>query len=356
MTVRSLAFSGGVAGLVLAAVALGASTAASAESAPAPLPAATVPPAPEVRLGADPAAIYTLQDENATLSSSSLTDRYYVNGLRLGYASGTDSVPQFAQDIGHALYGDGDQRLTFDVTQQIYTPANASARNPPQNDRPYAGVLLANLGVVTDSDNARSTIQASFGVVGPWALGEEIQNGFHDVIGQGHNNGWHTQLHNEPAVEFLSARTWRLPVAQFAGLETDSLVDASAGVGNVRIYGEGGLQFRLGQGLESDFGTPRLRPGISGGDAFKPVRPFAWYVFAGADGQAVARDITLQGNDFESSRSVKIKPLVGEFEGGLALMAFGSRLTYTHVLQTQEFQHQKGGLHQFGSLALSVRF
>jgi hypothetical protein len=37
-------------------------------------------------------------------------------------------------------------------------------------------------------------------------------------------------------------------------------------------------------------------------------------------------------------------------------MAFGTRLTYTQVVQTQQAQHQKGGLHQLGSLALSVRF
>jgi len=53
---------------------------------------------------------------------------------------------------------------------------------------------------------------------------------------------------------------------------------------------------------------------------------------------------------------VKITPFVGEMQLGFAMMFHGVRLTYTHVLQTQEFQHQKGGLHQFGSLALSVRF
>ena len=347
MSVRSLAFAGVVTASLAASV-----SAADAQSSPAPVSTA----ASTVQLGPDPTAIYTLEDENASLSSASLTDRYYVNGLKAGYTSGTDGVPDFAASIGHALYGDGEQHLTFDLTQQIYTPADASSFNPPANDRPYAGVLLANLGVITDSDNTRSTIQASAGVVGPWALGEQIQNGFHDLISQSHNNGWHYQLRNEAAVELLSSRIWRLPVMQFAGFETDSLIDASAGVGNVRIYGEGGAQLRFGQGLASDFGTSRLRPGISGGDAFKPTRPFAWYVFVGADGQGVAHDITIQGNDFESSRSVKIKPLVGELEGGLALMAFGTRLTYTHVLQSQEFQHQKGGLHQFGSLALSVRF
>jgi hypothetical protein len=38
------------------------------------------------------------------------------------------------------------------------------------------------------------------------------------------------------------------------------------------------------------------------------------------------------------------------------MIFYGARLTYTQVFQTQEFQHQKGGLHQFGSFALSVRF
>jgi hypothetical protein len=37
-------------------------------------------------------------------------------------------------------------------------------------------------------------------------------------------------------------------------------------------------------------------------------------------------------------------------------MAFGARLTFAWVAQTQEFHGQTGGLHQFGSAALSVRF
>jgi hypothetical protein len=53
---------------------------------------------------------------------------------------------------------------------------------------------------------------------------------------------------------------------------------------------------------------------------------------------------------------VALTPLVGEIEAGLAMIFYGARLTYTQVFQTQEFQHQKGGLHQFGSFALSVRF
>lgn len=106
---------------------------------------------------------------------------------------------------------------------------------------------------------------------------------------------------------------------------------------------------------DHDFEVPRLPPGLSGGNAFVPS-DFAWYVFAGADGQAVARDATLDGNSFIASASVRRTPFVGELHAGFAVMAHGIRLTYSHTVQIQQFQHQKGGLHQLGSLTLGVRF
>jgi lipid A 3-O-deacylase len=305
---------------------------------------------------ADPAAIWSLQDENASASLASLTDRYYVNGLHLGYAAPTGEAPDFAKQLGQTLWGDGQLRVSFDLTQQIYTPADASATNPPANDRPYAGILLANFGLTQDTATTRSSLVLGLGVVGPAALGEEVQNGFHDLIGQPHNNGWGTQLHNEPALEVTSSRVWRLDTGQLGGYETDALPALAAGIGTVRNYALGGVTLRLGEGLHSDYGAPRLTPGLTGGDAFHPTRPFAWYVFAGFDGQAVAQDVTINGNVFQSSRSVKIDPFVGEGQFGVALIAYGARLTYTQVFQTAEFKHQKGGLHEFGSLALSMRF
>ena len=62
------------------------------------------------------------------------------------------------------------------------------------------------------------------------------------------------------------------------------------------------------------------------------------------------------GNSFQSSASVTPTPFVGELEIGLAVMFAGFRLSYTQVFQTQEFKHQHGGLHQFGSFALSAHF
>lgn len=306
----------------------------------------------------DPASIFTLQIENDAVSTfKGTSDQYYTSGLRLGYTSGTNAVPDFLAGIGHAVWGDGVQRVSFDISQSIFTPRNTQLVRPDPRDRPYAGYLNATLGLLQDTDNTRSVLALSLGVVGPSALGRTVQNGFHDIIGDTPNRGWHYQLQDEPAFEVLAERTWRLPITQFSGLEADALPSLTAGVGTVRDYVQAGVSFRLGQGLGSDFGTPRIRPGMSGSDAYTPTRPFAWYVFAGADGQGIARDVFLDGSTFRShSPSVTKRPYLGELEAGLAAMFYGVRVTYTQTWQTESFTRQKSGLFNFGSLALSARF
>ena len=308
------------------------------------------PPAP------DPVSVWTLQDENASISTSNLIDRYYTNGLKIGWTSGTDAVPGAFERVGRALWGDGQMRISFDLTQQIYTPADTSSGNPPPGDRPFAGVLLGNFGLWSDTATTRSTVDFSLGILGPTALGEQIQNGFHTLTGQGEVHGWGTQLHNEPMFEFYSERTWRLNMGNIGALETQALPDLTVGLGVLRVYAQTGVVIRIGQGLDADFGAARLRPGETGGDVFLHNHPFAWYVFVGGDGQGIAHDVTVEGNTWQSSRGAKLQPYVGEAEAGFGILAWGMRLTYTQVFQSAEIRHQKGGIHQFGSFALSVRF
>ena len=306
----------------------------------------------------DPHGILTFQAENdgaSTLKGTS--DQYYSSGLRLGYVTGTTSVPSFMSALGRSVWGDGVQRISIDLSQSIFTPRNTQINPPSLKDRPYAGYLRVSGALIHDSDDARSLLGASIGVIGPSALGRQVQNGFHDIIGDTPNRGWGYQLKDEVAFELLAERTWRIPVTRFSGLEVDTLPALTAGVGSVRDYVQAGASIRLGQGLQSDFGAPRIRPGLSGNDPYTPVRPFAWYVFAGADGQAIARDEFLDGSAFRSaSRHVTKKPFVGEMQAGLAVMAYGVRLTYTQTWQTQSFNGQKAGLFNFGSFAASVRF
>jgi hypothetical protein len=304
----------------------------------------------------DHAVFGTLQDENAGISTAGLTDRYYVNGLKLSYTGGEGDLPVFLQDWGHALLGAGAQRVSFALSQQMYTPDHTSPPIPV-SDEPYAGVLMASIALLQDHAQTRTLITLQAGVAGPAAGAQFVQNSFHGLIGIAGNPWCCREIHNEPAGEVTGERIWRAPISNPSGvLETDVLPSVTVGVGNVRDYALAGAVFRIGQGLQSDYGVPRAGPGMNGGDAFTPVKWLNWYVFAGVDGQAVAHDIALDGNTFGASPRVARTWLVGDFEAGAAIMFANWRLSYTQSFETKTFSGQQGGLHQMGALALTGRF
>ena len=305
----------------------------------------------------DTDSIWTIQVENDAVSTlRGTSDQYYTSGLRLGWTSGQDAVGPVAA-LGQSIWGGGTTRLSLEVSQSLFTPHDTQIRPPDPHDRPYAGILIATAGLVHDTADTRDLVSLSLGVVGQSALGSEVQNGFHDIIGDNENKGWHYQLPDQPAFQILGQRTYRVPLVQLGPIEADALPSATASVGDIRDYVQLGGVLRFGQGLASDFGTPRIAPGLNGSDAYTAVRPVSWYGFAGVDGQAVGYDVTLDGSTFRSdSRNVQHRWDVGELEAGAALMVYGLRLSYTQTWQTQEFRHARSGLFNFGSVALSAKF
>jgi len=305
----------------------------------------------------DADSIWTVRVENDSISTFPRgSDQNYTAGQQIGWTSGTDAVPDWTRALGQWIWGDGTVRVGLGAFQQLYTPVNKTLSVPNPNDRPYAGYAAATASLMHDSDHTRDLIAFSAGVIGPLAQGKETQNDVHEIIGDKLSQGWAHQLPNEAAVELLGQRSWRIPTAQVGWLETDLIPAVAAGAGTVRDYGQAALLMRIGHGLDADFGPSRIRPGISGGDAFKDSSDFTWYVFAGANGQGVARDAFLDGDLFTKSAHVQRIPWVGEMEGGLTVIWRGVRFSYAQTWQTAEFKHQGAGLFNFGSLTMSMRF
>jgi hypothetical protein len=304
----------------------------------------------------DPDSIVTLTTENDSYSIPG-TDRYYTNGISFGYVSPTGHLPAPLASLGHIAFGDGAQRLEIDLQQVIYTPLYTQEYNPSPDDRPYAGQIALHGSIIQDTATTRSVLGASFGIVGPAALGQTVQNGFHDIIGDSTAKGWKYQLHNEPTLDFFASRTWRYDLARFddGALELQGLPQVSAQLGNTEIYAQAGWLMRFGSGLDSDFGSPVIGPVMSGTNAYTPTQPFVWYVFGGASGRLVAHDMLVQGNDFQSSRGVGLVPLQGDAEFGLAMIVAGFRIAATEIFTTPEF-HGAAPAFQYGSVTLSARF
>lgn len=299
------------------------------------------------------------------------TDRNFTSGVRLSWLSAANDVPDWAcraaEAIPFLLDPGGLFHIGFAAGHNIYTPADTSRSDLIVGDRPYAAWLYAGLMFVSDTGPTRDrtatatleTLEIDIGVVGPSAQGEWVQNELHRLLGVDPANGWDNQLEDEPGIMIAYERKWRnwrpLSESRFGTLGIDAIPHVSASLGNVYTYAGIGGVVRLGQGLEVDYGPPRIRPALPGSAYFRNPERFSWYVFAGAEGRLVARDIFLDGNTFRDSHSVDKEPLVGEFQFGLAILLGGVRLSYTHVIRSREFEGQDEG-HQFGALGMSVRF
>jgi lipid A 3-O-deacylase len=335
---------------------------------PAPRPSAT---ADEQR------NIYTFQVENDVFNRFGRSDRDYTSGVRIGWLSpaitemprglvAMTTIPTF---LGEAASDSVIRRVAVSAGQNIYTPENTYVSNPIYNDRPYAAWLYASValqytykrhdpGTGRDEPIRLDTLQIDLGVIGPAAGGEFVQNNFHNLIGVEPAYGWANQLHNEPTIGLTFERRWRTGRAVLIDnpkLEVDFIPRAAVAVGNVATYGSVGGTARIGKNLRDDFGPTRARPALPGSDAFIGDGSFGWYLFAGVDGQAVARNIFLDGNTDGFSQSVSRRPFVGEAQAGLAILWRGMRLSYTQVLRTPEF-FERDRITQFGSINLTFRY
>ena len=309
---------------------------------------------------ADLGGSYTLLVENDVFTGS---DQHYTNGLRLSYLSRQDAVPDYIRRFAAAMpFVELGARLRagYALGHNIYTPNNIKSAAVVADERPYAGYLYAGMAVVAESDsrsgNILDTWELDLGIVGPSALGEEVQNNFHRLIGSPEARGWDNQLKDEVTISLTHERKWRhLWRHPTSGLGFDFTPHVGGSVGNLATYLNLGATVRVGEGLARDYGPPRIRPSLPGSGFFLPYDGIGWYFYAGVDGRAVARNIFLDGNTFTDSHSVDSKTWVGDVQMGLVLTLNAVQVAYTHIYRTREFQGQESG-DNFGAVSISTRF
>jgi hypothetical protein len=331
----------------------------------APSPAMAEDPGPSAE--AHDYGRLTIIEENDSIYLDD--DRYYTQGAQFGWLSPSvgPGSPFYApfEFLSGGLFapfrGGGQwhqQHYEILLGQQVFTPSDISLSDPPKDDRPYAGWLYGGIGMIQDTDHRElDHLELTAGIVGPDSMGSNAQNDWHQFIGIGEAQGWDHQLHDEPGFMLSYERKWRFNQPLFWGQEVEAIPELGATVGNVMTYGETGLTLRFGQGLLADYGQQRMRPATSGTSYFNAeamTSPFGYYVYVAAQGRAVGRNIFLDGNTFEDSRSVDKKPLVGDLSAGVAMFwSDNFRLDASATYRTKEFDGQTGDRVIFGGLNIS---
>lgn len=242
-------------------------------------------------------------------------DEYYTQGLEL-------------------KLNNYDKGREIALGQQIFTPDNKRTSELIENDRPYAGFLYARYSQdVIKSPETVDQYSITGGLVGQGAGGRWTQNNFHDLIDNNRVKGWSNQLENEP---ILNLKYEQSNYGWFNAFGTFPL--------STRTYYGGSLgNFLTG----SHVGT-RL-------DRARDIGPVTVSLFSGIEGAFNLWDITLDGNTFKDSHSVDKNRFVATAFWGVGAQYERFFIEYQYLLITEQFEEQKAGGHNFGSIQIGMR-
>ena len=296
------------------------------------------------------------------------TDQYYTNGFKVGGGAELpllgDLIKPIPEIIINLFDGPGpngeipESHVGFFIGQNIYTPRDISiAQNQPL-DRPWAAWLYVGTVVQRVRGNRLDTVELDLGVVGPAALGRQVQSGWHSLIGAQQPKGWSNQIANEPAflLSYLQKRRYgseHIQVVPHAGVT----------VGTVLTLVRAGASVRIGNRL-TGFGPDSIEPG---GAMLQPTREqdrragtvcCEWYAFVGGDYRLVARNIFLDGSTFRDGPSVERRVAVHDLNAGVAFRYGPVNLSLTRILRSSEFKtaQSSGGRQAFYSVNIGWQF
>lgn len=251
-----------------------------------------------------------------------------------------------------------DQKnMVFSFGQALYTPKDWTRSDLIEDDRPYAAIVMARFGYNIRRGQSLHTTQFRVGVLGPIALGKEVQGAVHDVIGEDRFAGWDNQLRNELLLGVLHERLRKRPSRALGGgpLQWDAIGHAGGTVGNAFSHVNAGGEIRLGWHLPDDFGSTPLRPAGENTAPRRTVhtRHLSGHIFLSTDFRWVMRDITLDGNTFESSHRVDRKAFVGDVGCGVVVTRGRWKFAFARYFRSREFETQANPP-RFGSFTVSL--
>lgn len=286
------------------------------------------------------------------------TDRNYTNGLLLSYLFEDRKGPDFAYRLADKIWGqdsEGPRHFSIALGHSIYTAESRTAVEARPEEHPYSAWLYIQSGLTVAQANYTDVLKLEVGIIGPAALGEEVQNNFHDIIGVERAEGWSNQLRNEPGLVTHFERTWNgwgYENEDGFGVRLNPHVGAS--LGNILIEARTGFTVSLGRYLDAQFPAARIEPGPA-----LPSRQakdkLYWNVFMGMEGRAVAHNLFLDGSTFRDSLSVDRKPFTGDVHFGMTVGTGRVSGSFTYIVRAKEFETQTS-VQQYGSFTLSYRF
>lgn len=300
-----------------------------------------------------PAAVWVVEYENDIFSGE---DRFYSSGIQLSRIAEARSPPSWLESVARRFPGFSDAETLpyrLSINHNIFTPRDIENPVLPPEDRPYAAWLNVQFATGTLHRRGADRVRVGLGVVGPAALGKQVQRTVHSAIDAPKPVGWDTQIRNEPTLQVGYDRLRRFASMGVGGGGFDASWFGGLALGNAHTHVSAGGFMRAGYDLPEAYGPPRISPAISGSGYFSPRPGRSWYAYAGIEGRRIFRNMMLEGNTFGGTDGVSIERRVGEIFAGVVYTHGVFRVAYTHVWRSPEFITQKTG-QNYGALSFSL--
>jgi len=297
----------------------------------------------------DPGHRFWLVFDNDLFSN---TDRYYTNGVVLGYTSPSLSG-RLLSGIMLSLRRNSIVSSSVSLHHGMYTPYTTKQEPTLSGDRPYASTLFVRYSQCSQSALKGIQIVSSVdaGVIGDAALGRYLQSAVHTGIPTNDKPlGWETQIKNDPVITYsvsaMKALTNRLPYELFA--------TAKAQAGTLYNNASFGLSGSYGRHATTLKPLPESYSQLEAKAA-----NWQYSIRGGFDFNVVAYDATLQGGMFNKHNLYALKPdeierLVAALHLGLFVQYRKLGISLSQYYLSREFK--QGRQHFWGQIGLQYGY
>ncbi len=265
-------------------------------------------------------------------------DFYYTQGFSF------DGIfPVFRKNpVNKVLFHDRNadyEKYGLRIESDVYTPTDISADSILTRNHPYSAVAYLEFFRMSYAPKANRKVSSALdiGIIGPAALGKEMQTGIHEALNMDPPQGWQYQIQNEPFLNY----TLRL---EQQVLESRSRFSAGAiaevRAGNYLTEASLGIELSVGRKNNLFTGTENK---------------IQWYFYSQSYMHAVGYDATLEGGLFNRNSQyiisqINMEPLVAEQHIGFVVSVPHVYASLDFGFITQRFMY--GRPHGWGGIRL----
>ncbi|RWW92022.1 lipid A deacylase LpxR family protein [Flavobacterium cerinum] len=234
-----------------------------------------------------------------------------------------------------------EKRYGLSFEQTGFIPTDISADQILYGDRPYAATIaLKSFVIATDTLNkSRLSSSLTSGMIGPAALGDQMQSGIHKWIGDELPMGWKYQMKNDLILDY--ELVYEKQLYQLQNIFRINL-DSKARLGTYNTHISAGINATLGI-INSPF------------TSFKDQNRFQVYLFTQPQIKVVGYDASIQGGLFSTNNPYTISAggierFVMQNNYGIVIRFKKLYFEYSRADITREFK--TGYAHKWGGFKI----